>query len=87
MRLFTVTSLFIQVLGKVFLQDFKLSPMYGFAPMGSFVVLALTSMRLIPANQKTAVHPAGLARAALEILGPYLNVIEIISVKNRMWKS
>jgi hypothetical protein len=34
-------------------------------------------MRLIPANQKTAVHPAGLARAALEILGPYLNVIEI----------
>jgi hypothetical protein len=51
--------------------------MYGFAPMGSFVVLALTSMRLIPANQKTAVHPAGLARAALEILGPYLNVIEI----------
>lgn len=38
MRLFTVTSLFFQVLGKVFLQDFKLSPMYGFAPMGNFVV-------------------------------------------------
>jgi hypothetical protein len=50
MRLFTGTSLFIQVFGKVFFQDFKLSPKYGFAPMGSFVVLALTSMRLIQAK-------------------------------------
>jgi hypothetical protein len=64
MRLFTGTSLFIQVFGKVFFQDFKLSPKYGFAPMGSFVVLALTSMRLIPANQKTAVHPAGLGKSS-----------------------
>jgi hypothetical protein len=64
MRLFTVTSLFIQVLGKVFLQDFKLSPMYGFAPMGSFVVLALTSMRLIPAETEDCCASSKLGKSS-----------------------
>jgi hypothetical protein len=63
MRLFTGTSLFIQVFGKVFFQDFKLSPKYGFAPMGSFVVLALTSMRLIPAETEDCCASSRLGKS------------------------
>ena len=94
MRLFTVTSLFIQVLGKVFLQDFKLSPMYGFAPMGSFVVLALTSMRLNRAEEGGSWRPKYLwywlelnvQRIRQMMSRIRFNVIEIISVKSWMKK-
>ena len=64
--------------------DFKLSPKYGYAPSGQLRRSGLNFNEINTSKTRRLLYPSGLARAALEILGPYLNVDEIISVKNRM---
>ena len=66
--------------------DSKLLPTYGFAPMGQLRRFGLNFNEINTSKTRRLLYPSGLARAALEILGPYLNLIEITSVKNRMRK-
>lgn len=64
--------------------DFKSLPTYGYAPMGQLRRSGLNISEINTSRTRRLLYPSGLAKAALEILGPYLNVDEIISVKNRM---
>ena len=57
--------------------DFKLSPKYGYAPSGQFRRFGLNINEINTSRTRRLLYPSGLARAALEILGPYLNVVEI----------
>ena len=57
--------------------DFKLSPKYGYAPSGQFRLFGLNFNEINTSKTRRLLYPSGLARATLEILGPYLNLIEI----------
>jgi hypothetical protein len=52
--------------------------------MGQFRRSGLNISEINTSRTRRLLYPSGLAKAALEILGPYLNVDEITSVKNRM---
>ena len=57
--------------------DSKLLPTYGFAPMGQLRRFGPTFNEINTSRTRRLLYPSGLAKAALEILGPYLNVVEI----------
>lgn len=57
--------------------DSKLLPTYGFAPMGQLRRFGLNISEINTSRTRRLLYPSGLAKAALEILGPYLNLIEI----------
>ena len=83
MRLFTVPSLYFQVLGIGFSRFQDIADL-RIAPMGQLRRFGLNISEINTSRTRRLLYPSGLANAALEILGPYLNVDEIISVKNRM---
>lgn len=70
-------SLYFQVPGFWGGLDFKSLPKYGFAPMGQLRRSGLTFNEINTSKTRRLLYPSGLARATLEILGPYLNLIEI----------
>ena len=76
MRLYFEPSLFFQGLGiRVFrFQDFA---DLRIAPSGQFRRFGLNINEINTSRTRRLLYPSGLARAALEILGPYLNVVEI----------
>ena len=45
--------------------------------MGQFRRSGLNISEINTSRTRRLLYPSGLARAALEILGPYLNVVEI----------
>ena len=57
--------------------DFKSLPKYGYAPSGQLRRSGLNFNEINTSKTRRLLYPSGLARAALEILGPYLNVVEI----------
>ena len=81
-----MSSLYFQVLGIGF-SRFQDIANLRIAPMGQFRRSGLNISEINTSRTRRLLYPSGLARAALEILGPYLNLIEITSVKNRMRKS
>ena len=57
--------------------DFKSLPKYGYAPSGQLRRSGLNFNEINTSKTRRLLYPSGLSRATLEILGPYLNLIEI----------
>ena len=76
MRLFTVSSLYFQVLG-VGGSRFQIVAEVRICPDGQLRRSGLNFNEINTSRTRRLLYPSGLARAALEILDPYLNVVEI----------
>lgn len=76
MRLFTVSSLYFLVLG-VGVSGFQIVAEVRICPNGQLRRSGLNFNEINTSKTRRLLYPSGLARATLEILGPYLNLIEI----------